>query len=302
MAGDRLAALADEVGPVGTVEPSGGGTRSGIPAAGAERTVRAPSGILAVEPADMTVRVLAGTSLTDLAAALHEHGQRTTLAGPDPSRSTVGGALASGQSSIRRLGDGPVRDAVLGLRWVSAEGRVVQAGGATVKNVSGYDLCRLMVGSQGTLGVLGEVVLRTRPEAPTSRWLTGHADPWEVRAAASTAVSVLWDGTRTWAMLEGHLGDVEDQAARLADLGLTDDSPGPPVLPAGGRLSIPPAEIRALDVAEHGGFVAEVGVGVVHTAVATPPPPVDPVVAERCRRVRDLLDPHRRFCPARELW
>ena len=103
----------------------------------------------------------AGTPVAEVDAALAEHGQRVAI----PPTGTVGGALAVGRSGIRRLGDGPIRDAVLQVRYVSAAGEIVKAGGPTVKNVSGFDLCRLLVGSRGTLGFLGDVILRTRPLA-----------------------------------------------------------------------------------------------------------------------------------------
>src|SRR5207247_4197918 len=90
---------------------------------------------------------------------------------------TVGGVLAVGRSGLRRLRFGPIRDVLLEARYVSAEGRLVKAGGPTVKNVSGFDLCRLLVGSLGTLGLLAEVVLRCRPLPAESRWLAGEADP-----------------------------------------------------------------------------------------------------------------------------
>ena len=107
----------------------------------------------------------AGTTVAEVELALAAHGQRVAI----PPGGTVGGALAVGRSSIRRLGDGPVRDAVLQVRYVSAAGEVVKAGGPTVKNVSGFDLCRLLVGSHGTLGFIGDVILRTRPRAPLRR-------------------------------------------------------------------------------------------------------------------------------------
>ena len=116
----------------------------------------------------MTVCCGAGTLVTDLDAALAECGQCVAL--PDWDRSTVGGVLAVGRSGIRRLGYGPVRDALLQARFVSAEGKIIKAGGPTVKNVSGYDLCRLLVGSLGTVGLIGDVILRTRPLPLTSGW------------------------------------------------------------------------------------------------------------------------------------
>jgi FAD/FMN-containing dehydrogenase len=158
--GTALAAFADEVGTHGHVVPVGGGTHWA--AVGEGRRVRAPAGVVAYEPAEMTVRVRAGTTVAELDAVLAEHGQMVPLDPADPTRATVGGVLAEGVSGIRRLRWGPVRDTVLEVRYVSAEGRVVKSGGPVVKNVSGFDLCRLMVGSRGTLGVLAEVVLRVQ--------------------------------------------------------------------------------------------------------------------------------------------
>src|SRR5262249_19826551 len=152
-----------------------------------------------------------GTLVADLAAALGEHGQRVALA----PWGTVGGVLAVGRSDERRLGHGPVRDALLQARVVNAEGRVVRAGGPTVKNVSGVVLCRLLVGSLGTRGFIGDVILRTRPHPPVSRWFTAEgADPFELFRSLYRPASVLWDGTDTWILLEGHALDVAEQAAR----------------------------------------------------------------------------------------
>jgi glycolate oxidase FAD binding subunit len=294
--------LVRDVGSDGPVVAVGGRTRwevGGEPAA--SRGVRAPAGIVAVEPEDMTVQVRAGTTLAELDAALAEVGQRTVLEGPDPTRSTVGGTLAVGRSGPRRLGDGPVRDAVLGLTWISAEGRRVMAGGATVKNVSGFDLCRLMVGSLGTLGIFAETVLRTRPRADCSRWLTGPADPIELRRALFAPVSLLWDGRRCWVLLEGHPSDVDHQSGLAADLGCRDAGQGPPPLPPH-RTSIPPGDLARIGKERPGTFVAEMGVGVVHLDHPGPAAEIDPIVAERCRRVKQALDPTGRLAPGRTAW
>src|SRR4029077_12080729 len=125
---------------------------------------------------------------------------------------TVGGVLAVGRSGIRRLGYGPVRDTLLEARYVSAEGRRVKAGGPVVKNVSGFDLCRLLVGSLGTLGLLAQVVLRCRPLPAVSRWLAGGADPFDLLGRLYRPSSILWDGTTTWVLLEGHAAVLTDQA------------------------------------------------------------------------------------------
>jgi FAD/FMN-containing dehydrogenase len=273
------------------------------PSAGA-REVRAPAGVVAVEAADMTVRVRAGTTVVDLDDALAEVGQ--TVALPAWPHATVGGVLAVGHSGLRRLGWGPVRDTVLEVRYVSAEGTLVKAGGPTVKNVSGFDLCRLLVGSLGTLGLLAEVVLRTRPLPATERWLAGESDPFALLPRLHRPASVLWDGTTTWVLLDGHPADVEDQAGLAAQAGLSEVE-GPPELPPH-RWSLRPSELAAPasapgpgDAVPDGGrFVAEVGVGVVHRDAPPPPRAVDPPVAALHRRLKDLFDPTGRLAPGRD--
>jgi glycolate dehydrogenase FAD-binding subunit len=247
----------------------------------------------------MTVRVRAGTTVTDVDAALDEVGQAVAL--PSWPGATVGGVLAVGHSGLRRLGWGPVRDTVLEVRYVSAEGRMVKAGGPTVKNVSGFDLCRLLVGSLGTLGLLAEVVLRTRPAPATERWLAGEADPFALVARLHRPASVLWDGTTTWVLLDGHPADVEAEAAVA---GLPDAPEGPPELPPH-RWSLRPSELPGLPgpagPGDGGGpFVAEVGVGVVHRAEPAPPRPVDAAVAGLHRRLKGTFDPTGRLGPGRD--
>ncbi|HEX5947150.1 MAG TPA: FAD-binding protein [Acidimicrobiales bacterium] len=325
--GEGIAAFAADVGPTeaGPVVAVGGRTQWDVggpldPAAGA-RTVRAPAGIVAVEAADMTVRVRAGTTVADLAAALAEVGQAVAL--PSLPGATVGGVLAVGQSGLRRLGWGAVRDTVLEVRYVSAAGTVVKAGGPTVKNVSGFDLCRLLVGSLGTLGLLAEVVLRTRPLPATERWLAGPADPFALARRLHRPAAVLWDGSTTWVLLDGHPADVDEQA-RLTGL---DDTDGPPALPPH-RWSLRPTALRSLAGAgapagdarrlpadggtaaadprlpggaiKPGAFVAEVGVGIVHADVPPPTRPLDPAVATLHAAIKRQFDPTGRLAPGRD--
>lgn len=278
--------FAEAVGEHDPVRIIGAGTR-GVPPAG--REVRAPGGIAEYQPEEMTVRCGAGTPLDELAVALAEHGQETAL----PSRGTVGGALAVGRSDVLRLGRGPMREVLLQARFVGAAGDVVKAGGPTVKNVSGYDLCRLLVGSWGTLGFLGEVILRTRPVPATRVWIGGEADPFALLARLYRPQSVLWDGGRVWVCLAGHPADVADQA-RLADLPEVD---GPPSLPAAGRASMAPSALRDLASAVVGRFVAEVGVGVVHLDGPVPRPAPPAPVVELHRRIKSLFDPTGRLNP-----
>ena len=299
---DPLTAFAADVGPpqAGPVAAVGGRTQwhvgSGSVDAPDAREVRAPAGIVALEAADMTVRVRAGTTVAELDAALAEVGQ--TVALPAWTGATVGGVLAVGHSGLRQLGWGAVRDVLLEVRAVSAEGRLVKAGGPTVKNVSGYDLCRLLVRSLGTLALIAEVVLRTRPLPTAERWLVGEADPFALAERLYRPASILWDGTTTWVLLDGHPDDADAQAA-LTGL---DGADGPPELPPH-RWSLRPSELVALPTGSGistGRFVAEVGVGVIHAERPSPPRPVDRHVVELHRRIKAVFDPTGRLNPGHD--
>jgi glycolate oxidase FAD binding subunit len=280
-----LTAFAAEVGVEGPVAITGLGTRGG--AVENVRHVRPPSGIEWIQADEMTMRCGAGTAVDDVDAALSGVGQCIAL----PPGGTVGGALSVGHSGIRRLGYGSVRDVLLQACYISDRGEVVQAGGPTVKNVSGFDLCRLLVGARGTLGFLGDVILRTRPLPAHSQWFSVEADdPFPVFGRLYRPASVLWNGQRLWALIEGHPADV---AAQAAGSSLTACS-GPPVLPSGSRRIVRPSAVGSLA----GEFVVEVGVGVVHHA--------EPLVAgdphrasgaKLTRRIKAEFDPSGRLNP-----
>jgi glycolate oxidase FAD binding subunit len=293
---DALAAFASEVGDKGPVAAVGHQTRweAGGPLTEGTRLVRAPAGIVEHHPEEMTVRVRAGTPVAELHADLAAAGQRTALC---ERGGTVGGALAVGEGHLCALGRGPLRDAVLQVRYVSADGRMVTGGGPTVKNVSGYDLPRLLVGSLGTLGLLCEAVLRTQPVPAASVWLRADGvDPFGVRDALHRPDAILWDGGTCWVHLEGHPGDVEAQAAVLERSGDWTEAGGPPPVPAH-RWSLPPAALRTLEVA--GPWVAAVGVGLVYASGPAPVRPVPGALAELHRRVKDGFDPTGRLSPGR---
>lgn len=300
-----LAAFADEVGDTGPVAVVGKRTRWEIGGQSDEgtRLVAAPTGVVDYKPDEMTVTVRAGTTVSELHAALAEKGQRSAL----PVRGgTVGGALAVGESDIRALGRGLIRTSLLQIRYVSADGRIVSSGGPTVKNVSGFDLPRLMVGSLGTLGLLTEAIIRTNPIPTTSRWLVAEGvDPIEVQDVLLAPSAVLWDGSSTWVQLEGHEADVDAQHRALAPTGTFTEVPtnGHDVLPMTiptHRWSVAPSEVPNLDRTELGGFVAAVGLGLVFAGVPQPPRSVSPEVQAVSDRVKQNFDPTGRLNPGRD--
>jgi glycolate oxidase FAD binding subunit len=258
--------------------------------------VPAPHGIVSYAPAEMTVTVRAGTPVAELDAVLAECRQRSAL--PDRG-GTVGGAVAVGENHVGRRARGTVSASILQLRYVSAEGKLVTGGGPTVKNVTGFDLPRLMVGSLGTLGLVAEVIVRTNPVPEVSCWLqSSEANPFEVDRALLRPAAVLWNGTTTWVNLEGHRQDVDAERAVLAPLGPFDEVEGPPPLPEH-RWSLPPDELRC--GLSSGAFVASIGVGAAWASAPQPQRALAPAVAAIGQRLKQTFDPRGRLNPGRSL-
>ncbi len=120
---------------------------------------------------DMTITVEAGMRIDALQATLAGERQRLPIDIAQPERATLGGALATNTSGPRRFGHGTFRDYVIGISAVDADGRLFKAGGRVVKNVAGYDICKLLVGSRGTLAMVTQVTLKLRPLPETSAQL-----------------------------------------------------------------------------------------------------------------------------------
>jgi glycolate oxidase FAD binding subunit len=119
-------------------------------------------------PSDQIVAVEAGITLADLQRHLASHRQRLALDPPDPEHATVGGIVAANAFGPRRTRYGSVRDLVIGMTVVRADGALARGGGKVVKNVAGFDVPRLFCGSLGTLGLVAEVVFRLHPLPETS--------------------------------------------------------------------------------------------------------------------------------------
>jgi glycolate oxidase subunit GlcD len=134
--------------------------------------------LIAHEPADLVATAEAGLPLKDFQALLAEKGQWLPIDAPDDGSATMGAVVASGSTGPQAFGYGPLRSFVIGLRAVLADGRRIKAGGNVVKNVAGYDLCKLFTGSYGTLGLITEVTFKLRPLPAETRTIiaNGTAD------------------------------------------------------------------------------------------------------------------------------
>lgn len=223
-------------GATGPLHVRGGGTRSApAPDPAAVLETGGLSGIALYEPGALTVVAGAGTPLCDLEAALDAEGQRLAFEPMDFRRllgtegePTVGGMAAGNVSGPRRIQVGAVRDFMLGVRFVDGAGRVVKNGGRVMKNVTGYDLVKLMAGSRGTLGVLTEVALKVlpKPESAATLILHGLSDADAVKAMARglgspfeiTGAAHLPGEGRTLLRIEGFADSVSYRLRRLRDL------------------------------------------------------------------------------------
>ena len=253
-----LVALAGEEGI--PVMPLGGGTNLGIGAPparlglvlGLKRLAR----LLEHEPGDLTATAEAGLTVGALQAELGKRGQWLSLDPPGAERATLGGVLASNASGPRRHLYGTARDLLIGLTVVGADGAIVRGGGKVVKNVAGYDLPKLYIGSFGTLGIIVEATVKLRPRPDVDRLVVARFHdvkeaggaaraimasdlvPAALDLVAGEAVRLLGPGGEAGAALligvDGILDQVEWQCAEigrlLAPLGLAETRvlDGPP--------------------------------------------------------------------------
>lgn len=179
-----------------TVVPVGGGTkqqwgRGAIP--DIYLSLARLDGVIEHPWQDLTCTVQAGCSWAKLEQVLARHGQFVALDPLFPDRATVGGVVASNDSGALRLRYGGLRDLVIGMTLVLADGTIAKTGGKVVKNVAGYDLAKLLTGSLGTLAVITEVNFRLH-SLPT------HLRRFSVTASDASAFSSLLGSIR-----ESHL-------------------------------------------------------------------------------------------------
>ncbi|MCF6316659.1 MAG: FAD-binding protein [Marinosulfonomonas sp.] len=222
-------AIAAAKGPLRIV---GGGTR-GVLCDGDVLSTAAISGISLYDPGALTIVAAAGTPLADIEAALAAEGQRLPFEPMDhrglldtSGDLTIGGVVAANISGPRRIQAGACRDSLIGVRFVDGRGDALKNGGRVMKNVTGYDLVKLMAGAYGTLGVISEVAFKVLPDVEVSACVVLHGlsaqravaamaaalgSPFEVSGAAH-------DGVRTLLRIEGFAASVAYRAERLQNL------------------------------------------------------------------------------------
>ena len=218
------------------VSPRGGGTKMGLgnPPRRVDLILSTARMDRIIEhvPGDQIVRVQAGVKLQDLQENLAESDQ---MLGVDPPEegATVGGIVAANSSGPRRLRYGTIRDLIIGVKVVLADGTVAKAGGKVVKNVAGYDLSKLFTGSLGTLGVIAEANFRLHPIRETARTVFLEVDDHAKIANAVQelthsslsqfvldALEMRWEGGRgvIAALFEGIEPAVEAQSSAATEV------------------------------------------------------------------------------------
>ena len=221
----------------GPLRVIGGGTRGiGRPVAGTTLSAAGLRGIVLYDPGALTIVVRAGTALAEVEAVLAEAGQRLPFEPMDhrallgtQGEPTIGGVVAANVSGPRRLQAGAARDSLIGVRFVDGRGTIIKNGGRVMKNVTGYDLVKLMAGSFGTLGVLTEVAFKVlpAPAAAACVMIEGLSDQQAVQAMAAAlgspfevtgAAHLPGAAPVTLLRLEGLAASVAYRAGRLAEL------------------------------------------------------------------------------------
>ena len=206
------------------LEVAGAATKRGLGRPGnlpARLEMRAFSGITWYEPAELALTAGAGTALAEIESTLAESRQQLAFEPPDlgplyggpPGAGTLGGAIACNLSGPRRIKAGAARDHFLGLRAVSGRGEAFKSGGKVVKNVSGYDLCKLLAGSYGTLAVLTDITVKVLPAPEKTRTVLVHglSDADGIAALAKAAASPLDPSPERWRV--GTRGNEAGEAA-----------------------------------------------------------------------------------------
>ncbi len=268
------------------------------------------SRLVAHNPEDMTATVQGGMSLAQFQSAVAQGNQWLPIDPPNPERLTISELIHWNWSGPRRFGFGTVRDYLIGMRMVLPDGRLIRAGGNVVKNVAGYDLCKLAIGSQGTLGIVVEATFKLLPLPERECSLQMEFDSLDAADAVLLAISesaltpVVIDLFRAasdskWQIILGFAGaqeDVESQKARAAELGFRSEGDlaaeqkfwsGGPVR----QCSVPPGNLAStLRQIEANEVVVRAGNGMIYYRGGKEPS-ATPVPEVLFARVKNAFDP-----------
>jgi len=261
---------------------------------------------------DMTATVDAGMTLSELQRELGKRGQWLPVDPPNAERLSIGALLATNASGPRRFGFGTARDFLIGMTAVLADGRVIHAGGKVVKNVAGYDLMKLFIGSRGSLGVIVEATFKILPRPEIERFVdvncdsAGQADKLLEAVLDSELTPVVLDlhngllDARQLSLVVGFAGtrdEVEWQVSRAGELGFNRPSSFEydPKFFEGinsfQTLSVLPSMVcQAIGTLDSAPFVARAGNGIIyHSGPLIPDRPQGPTRLEQ--RLKDEFDP-----------
>jgi glycolate oxidase FAD binding subunit len=267
-------------------------------------------------PEDMTVTVEAGIMLAEFQRQVGQHRQWLAIDPPHPDRATIADIINVNTSGPRRFGCGTIRDYLIGLTVVLADGTVIHSGGKVVKNVAGYDLMKLFVGGQGTVGVVVQATFKLRPLPESEQFVLAtcksleDADKLIESVIQSTVTPLVFDLHRSSAsepaltVVLGFAGtreEVEWQLAQVRELGFTQSASldyeatfwNDPV-PAR-RLSVLPSKLpEAVRGINGAAFVARAGNGIIYYRGPSAPR-TDKLPLELMRRLKDAYDPNHIF-------
>ncbi|HWA92935.1 MAG TPA: FAD-binding protein [Rhizomicrobium sp.] len=238
-----------------TLEIVGGGTRRGFGRAipcDEVLDLSGLGGIVTYEPEELILIVRPGTPLAEIDAVLGAKGQRLGFEPQDwrallgsTGTPTIGGAVSANANGPASVRFGRARDHLLGYRAVNGFGEAYKAGGRVVKNVTGFDLPKLMCGAMGTLGPLTELTFRVFPKGLSKIFVADGDDALlrKVAASALEATALLQAGGKAYVRLEGALDEKTAMLRALGDFVETEALPAP-VLPATPFPPEPPARAK----------------------------------------------------------
>ncbi len=271
--------------------------------------------VLEHTPGDMTATVETGITLAEFQKRIGQHGQWLAIDPPHPENATIAEIISTNASGPRRFGCGTIRDYLIGLTAVMADGTVIHSGGKVVKNVAGYDLIKLFIGGQGSVGVVVEATFKLRPVPEKEQFVSATCKSLEdadklIEAVLKSPITPLvldlhkLSTNEPLKLVLGFAGsreEVEWQAAHVGELGFKEPasldyekqfwSDSAPTH----RLSVLSSKlveaIRGLNGAP---FVARAGNGIIYHRGA-PKPPADKPPTELTRRLKDAYDPNHIF-------